>query len=89
MLHLMLSYFGGTTRNAKSDNMKQWVRKHERYEPIFNDAAVEWAAYYDTNLMTCRYVHLDKGQSKALYRRYTMPFMQISMMSCFMTWRVL
>lgn len=48
------TYFGGTTRNAKSDNMKQWVKKHDRYEPVFNDAAVEWAAYYDTNLVTCR-----------------------------------
>ena len=40
------SYFGGTTRIAKSDNMKQWVKKYDRYEPAFNDAAVEWAAYY-------------------------------------------
>ena len=48
------SYFGGTVRKAKSDNMRQWVRKHDRYEPQFNDASVEWAAYYDTMLETCR-----------------------------------
>ena len=64
------SYFGGTTRNAKSDNMKQWVRKHERYEPIFNDAAVEWAAYYDTNLMTCRVrTPRDKGPVEGLVQK--------------------
>ncbi len=48
------SYFGGTVRRAKSDNMRQWVKKHDRYEPQFNDAGVEWAAYYDTMLETCR-----------------------------------
>lgn len=48
------TFFGGTTRRAKSDNMKQWVKKHDRYEPVFNDAAVEWAAYYETSLETCR-----------------------------------
>lgn len=34
------SYFGGTTRIAKSDNMQQWVKKYDRYEPTFNDAAI-------------------------------------------------
>ena len=48
------SYFGGTVRKAKSDNMRQWVKKHDRYEPQFNDVCVEWAAYYDTMLETCR-----------------------------------
>ena len=32
------SYFGGTTRIAKSDNMQQWVKKYDRYEPTFNGA---------------------------------------------------
>lgn len=32
------SYLGGTTRIAKSDNMEQWVKKYDRYEPAFNDA---------------------------------------------------
>ena len=49
-----LSFYGGTPRKAKSDNMKQWVKKHDRYEPQFNDAAIEWGAYYDTTLETCR-----------------------------------
>ena len=34
------SYFSGTTRIAKSDNMQQWVKKYDRYEPAFNDAAI-------------------------------------------------
>ena len=48
------TYIGGTTRTAKSDNMKQWVKKYDRYEPTFNDAVVEWASYYGTSLETCR-----------------------------------
>lgn len=52
-----LTYYGGTTFIAKSDNMKQWVKKHDRYEPVFNEAAVEWAAYYNISLETCRVRH--------------------------------
>lgn len=48
------THFGGTTRIAKSDNMKQWVKKYDRYEPSFNTAAIEWSAYYDTCLENCR-----------------------------------
>lgn len=60
------TYFGGT----KSDNMKQWVRKHDRYEPVFNDAAIEWAAYYDTNLVTCRVrTPRDKGPVEGLVQK--------------------
>ena len=64
------SYFGGTTRIAKSDNMKQWVKKYDRYEPAFNDAAVEWAAYYDTTLQTCRVrTPRDKGPVEGLVQK--------------------
>lgn len=64
------SFYGGTTRKAKSDNMKQWVRKHDRYEPVFNDAAIEWAAYYDTALETCRVRKpRDKGAVEGLVRK--------------------
>ncbi|MGN8725866.1 IS21 family transposase, partial [Segatella copri] len=64
------SYFGGTTRIAKSDNMKQWVKKYDRYEPAFNDAAVEWAAYYDTTLQTCRIrTPRDKGPVEGLVQK--------------------
>ena len=32
--------FGGVPEVVKSDNMRQWVRKYDRYEPQFTDAAM-------------------------------------------------
>ena len=64
------SYFGGTVRKAKSDNMKQWVKKNDRYEPVFTDAALEWAAYYDTTLEACRIRKpRDKGPVEGAVRK--------------------
>lgn len=64
------TFFGGTTRRAKSDNMKQWVKRHDRYEPVFTDAAIEWAAYYDTTLETCRVrTPRDKGAVEGLVQK--------------------
>ncbi|MGL4519614.1 MAG: IS21/IS408/IS1162 family transposase, partial [Phocaeicola sp.] len=64
------TFYGGTVRKAKSDNMKQWVKKHDRYEPIFSDAALEWSAYYDTTLETCRVrAPRDKGAVEGLVRK--------------------
>lgn len=64
------SYFGGTVRKAKSDNMKQWVKKNDRYEPVFTDAALEWAAYYDTTLEACRVRKpRDKGPVEGAVRK--------------------
>ena len=41
-----------------------------RYEPAFNDAAVEWAAYYDTSLQTCRVrTPRDKGPVDGLVQK--------------------
>lgn len=83
------SYFGGTTRIAKSDNMKQWVKKYDRYEPAFNDAAVEWAAYYDTTLQTCRVrTPRDKGPVEDSSKRPTMPSTLCYMTRCFTIYRV-
>ncbi len=28
--------------------MTQWVKKSDRYEPTFNNAALEWSSYYNT-----------------------------------------
>lgn len=65
-----LNYYGGTPRIAKSDNMKQWVKKHDRYEPVFNDAAIEWAAYYNTTLEACRIRKpRDKGAVEGLVKK--------------------
>lgn len=64
------SFFGGTTRIAKSDNMKQWVKKHDRYEPTFTDAAIEWGVYYDITLETCRVrTPRDKGSVEGLVKK--------------------
>lgn len=64
------SHFGGTTRIAKSDNMKQWVKKYDRYGPEFNVAAGEWAAYYNTSLQTCRVrTPRDKGAVEGLVQK--------------------
>ena len=64
------SCFGGTTRIAKSDNMKQWVKRYDRYEPTFTDATMEWAAYYDISLQTCRVrTPRDKGPVEGLVQK--------------------
>ena len=41
-----------------------------RYKPAFNDAAVEWVAYYDTSLQTCRIrTPRDKGPVEGLVQK--------------------
>ena len=42
------NYLGGVPITNHSDNMKQWVKRTDRYEPTFNDAALEWSTYYNT-----------------------------------------
>ena len=49
-----ITYFGGCPEVCKSDNMTQWVKKSDRYEPTFNNAALEWSSYYNTTLEACR-----------------------------------
>ena len=64
------SYIGGVTRRAKSDNMKQWVKKSDRYEPVFSDAAMEWSLHYNTSLEACRVRKpRDKGPVEGLVRK--------------------
>lgn len=50
-LNNALSYFGGTTESIKSDNMKQWVTRSNRYEPQFNEMLVQWANHNNLNLL--------------------------------------
>lgn len=65
------TYMGGVTAVAKSDNMKQWVKKYDRYEPSFTDAAMEWSAHYDTSLETCRVkTPRDKGPVEGLVYKF-------------------
>jgi hypothetical protein len=47
-------YIGGVPCISKSDNMKQWVKRTDRYEPSFSDAAMEWSLYYETELDAVR-----------------------------------
>lgn len=49
-----LEYLGALPKIAKSDNMKQWVKKSERYSPTFTDANLEWANYYEIEPTACR-----------------------------------
>lgn len=47
-------YFGGVTSTTKSDNMKQWVTKTCRYEPVFPEMLEQWASHYGTALLAAR-----------------------------------
>jgi len=53
-LNNALSYFGGVPRSAKTDNMKQVVKKSNRYEPAFEELAQQWALHFGTTLMATR-----------------------------------
>lgn len=49
-----LIYMDALPRIAKSDNMKQWVNKSDRYSLSFSDASLEWALYYGIEPTACR-----------------------------------
>jgi transposase len=49
-----MSYFGGVPENALSDNMKQYVQKSSRYEPVFSELCQQWALHYNTTLSATR-----------------------------------
>lgn len=49
-----LEFLGALPKVAKSDNMKQWVKKTERYSLTFSDANVEWSMYYGIEPIACR-----------------------------------
>lgn len=53
-LNNALIYLGGVPLSAKTDNMKQIVKKANRYEPSFDDLAQQWSAHYGTTLMASR-----------------------------------
>lgn len=42
-----LSDWGKAPKLAKSDNMKQWVRRGSQFERPFTESTDEWATYYD------------------------------------------
>jgi hypothetical protein len=49
-----IDYLGGVPENVLSDNMKQWVTKSSRYEPVFNEISERWALHYNTSLSATR-----------------------------------
>jgi len=53
-LNNALSFFGGVPRSAKTDNMKQIVKKSNRYEPAFEELAQQWSLHYGTTMMAAR-----------------------------------
>jgi transposase len=49
-----MSYFGGVPQNVLSDNMKQYVHKSNRYEPLFSEVCEQWSLHYNTTLSAAR-----------------------------------
>ena len=77
-LNNALLYFEGVPLSAKTDNMKQVVKKANRYEPSFEDLAQQWSAHYGTTLMASRVAKpRDKASAEshvnAVYNRIYAP----------------
>ncbi|MEI6886265.1 MAG: IS21 family transposase [Bacteroidota bacterium] len=53
-LNNAVEFFNGVPRSAKTDNMKQIVKKSNRYEPAFEELAQQWSLHYGTTLMASR-----------------------------------
>lgn len=53
-LNHAFDYLGGVPLSVKTDNMKQVVRKSNRYEPTFDELFEQWALHYGTTLMAAR-----------------------------------
>lgn len=53
-LNNCMYFFGGVPLSALFDNMRQIVKKSNRYEPAFNELALQWSVHYDTTLMATR-----------------------------------
>lgn len=49
-----LRFFGGAPKTVLTDNMAQLVKKADRYEASFTDAAIEWANHYNVFLKATR-----------------------------------
>jgi transposase len=49
-----LQYFGGVPYMVRTDNMKQIVKKANRYEPSFDELSQQWSAHYNTTLTATR-----------------------------------
>lgn len=71
-----LTYLGGVPMSVKTDNMRQIVKKANRYEPSFDLLAEQWALHYDTNLTAARVgkprdkASVESGVNTTYYRIY-------------------
>jgi len=73
-LNHTINYFGGVPLTVKSDNMRQWVSKSCKYEPVFTDMLEQWANHNNIALLAARpYKPKDKpsveNNVKITYRR--------------------
>jgi len=53
-LNNALAYIGGVPKGVKSDNMRQWVSKSSKYEPVFTDMLEQWANHNNIALFAAR-----------------------------------
>ena len=82
-----VTYFGGVAEITKTDNMRQWIRKADRYEPALNEAASQWCLHHGTELDECRSRKpRDKGPAESLvnqaYRYYYSRICRDTFFSC-------
>ena len=69
-----LHYFNGVPAAIVPDNLKSAVKKSSRYEPVINEAFLDFAEHYGTTILPARaYKPRDKslaeGAVKILYQR--------------------
>ena len=71
-----LKYLGGVPYMVRTDNMKQFVEKANRYEPSFNEYAQQWSLHYNTTLTATRVAKprdkasVESSVNTAYYRVY-------------------
>jgi len=71
-----LQYFGGVPYMVRTDNMKQVVKKANRYEPSFDELAQQWSVHYNTTLTATRVAKprdkagVESSVNTAYYRVY-------------------
>jgi transposase len=73
-LNHTIEYFGGVPLTVKSDNMRQWVSKSCKYEPVFTYMLEQWANHNNIALLAARPYKLKDKPSvennvKITYRR--------------------
>ena len=71
-----LQYFGGVPYMVRTDNMKQIVKKANRYEPSFDELSQQWSVHYNTTLTATRVAKprdkagVESSVNTAYYRVY-------------------